>query len=699
MTPDQILTLAPWGPPKAIVTARGPVELLKAPVTPEFRKAWQQDRAGLKADGVGWDRPDAAGQFTTVVWWRRAPGAAAAQEQAAVASRAPDSSFAVPVPDGLALLPFQRAGVAYVMDSWARGTGALLADEMGLGKTVQAIGAMNVLGASSAREDDCGPVLIVCPNTLKENWRFELQRWLCPRRSVGVQYAGKPWCDAQVIVINYDIISRYAEQIAATPWGMLVCDEAHYLCNPKAARTKAVNAIQARRLLYMTGTPMSNRPLELLSLISRLAPGQWKDWPYKMRYCGAKQIQVVLPPRTKRHQNGRIERLPGGPALVWDFSGSSHEQELQARLRGTILVRRLKADVMQELPPKIRRIVLLPSDEVEGLLWEERNLAGQVADRIEQAETLDFEAASSALREAETVGFRVMSAVRARLGLAKVPHAVEFIREALAEGPVVLFLHHVEAVAAVAAEFPGAAIVTGATPAQDRMAEVGRFQSGATDLFIGNLAAAEGITLTRSAHVVIAEPQWNPAKTLQQEDRCHRKGQERGVLVSYLVFDRSLDAAIVRVQIAKMEVADRVLDREAAPQGPVPQRNGAEKPPGAPVGAPTRARSSHSSQSSEPAAEPEPVSVETVLAVHAALKQLAAQDGDHARDRNGVGFARLDVAFGHSLAAAPFLTARQAAAGLRLCRKYRGQLGPGPWEATGKQPGSTGENGKQEVDK
>ena len=172
------------------------------------------------------------------------------------------------------LYPFQREGIKFAV----KHKRCLIADEMGLGKTVQAIGLINELG--------CHPVLIVCPASLKLNWKNELERWLHhaegePTHKIGI-INGNKWAEnTEISIISYDLLKKYRQQIRAHKWGLLVCDESHYIKNEKANRTeeilgsKTVEPIQADRVLFLTGTPILNRPSELWTTFRALAPEEF----------------------------------------------------------------------------------------------------------------------------------------------------------------------------------------------------------------------------------------------------------------------------------------------------------------------------------------------------------------------------------------------------------------------------------------
>lgn len=705
MTAIEIEKLAAWSPAKEVQTRQGRRLLRKAAPTDAFSAAWRSNKDGCKAAGLSWSKDERSGTWEAC-WWMPVSEAQAAAENAAIAaSRATDADVDIPCPDGLAYMPFQRAGVAYMLSRSA----TLLADQMGLGKTVQAVGVVNA-------DKSIRRVLVVCPASLKVNWRNELARWLVRPLRVGVQVAGEPWCggEVDVVVINYDILSKFPK-IYAEEWDMLVADEAHFLKSRTAKRTKLLlgvkpwseywetrlkNAIKsgvrsevkrlqdkkdeaarypgvkAKRKVLMTGTPVLNKPSELFTLLDALQPGVWtfKD---KVRYCAATQ-----------------------GSHGWDFSGAAHLDELQNRLRSSVMVRRLKSEVLTELPPKRRQIVELPTNGDAGLVEEEREQFERHESGLTRLKALaeaaalgDDEAAYAAaadeLKRAYRVAFEEIAKVRHQVALAKVPKVVEHVTDMLEEsGKIVLFTHHhdvTDQIAGALADYQPM-VVDGRTLNEDRQGIVDTFNAVPEKrvLLLGIKAAGVGLSVKASVEV-FAELDWTPGVVSQAEDRCHGIG--RGIegeplLVQHLVLEGSLDARMVRTIVQKQDVADRALDKGAglvAGAVPVltvevgsvlegginPQDGGKDAPKATPgpiasvLGAGLR------------------VSEELRAHVHAGLRTIAGSDCDFARELNGVGFNKLDCAFGHCLAERDRLTDRMVAAGVRLVTKYKRQLGEG----------------------
>lgn len=518
-----------------------------------------QEKDELKAAGFRWN-PD------TKKWWTSDPLTAAEFEEvaddeakaeieaaqqsiAASNSSTVETDIEIPIPEGKSLFPYQRAGVEFAYKRNA----TLIGDEMGLGKTVQAIALINV----------CKPetVLIICPATLKLNWQKECNRWITEPRRVHVLSSGDTFPTVpDIVVMNYDIATKYKDQIRAIRWGLLICDEAHYMKNPKAQRTVAIVGkgkkevgIRADKKIFLTGTPITNRPVEIWPLVNYLFPAQFPDfWPFAKRYCDA-------------YQNG----------YGWDFSGASDLEHLQQSLRSAGMLRRLKSQVLKELPAKMRQVICLPSDSVSRLINQENKHGAELELRVKgiKAEARRLKAAGNTegykdavnqLRKAYGVAFEEMAAIRKELAIAKIPLVIEHLTDIIEAGEkVVVMAHHRVVIDAIQNHFGLQAVkLYGGMSDAEKESSVSRFQTDEyCRLFIGSIrAAGVGITLTASSNVVFAELDWTPANMLQAEDRCHRIGQEESVLIQHLVFDGSLDSKMAETLVNKMEVIGAALD-------------------------------------------------------------------------------------------------------------------------------------------
>lgn len=653
-----IPNLLKWGPPQRVFTKRGERVLQKAEPDDRFWSLWQSRRAELSANGVvpgkKYDKPDE----WEVCWWQEVSLEEAAKRHVALAaSKATDSAIVVPAPEGLDYLPYQRAGIAFALEK----PGTLIADEMGLGKTIQAIGVINA-------DPKVAKVCVICPATLKINWFRELKRWLVRPLSVGIVEADC-WPTTDIAIVNFDIVHKFEKRLNFW-WDLLVVDECHYLKNPKARRTQHVlgykptkkdlaagksgrTAVPARRRLYLTGTPIVNKPNEIFPLINSLCPTEFPDFfRFAKRYCNATQ-------------NG----------FGWDFSGASNLAELQTRLRTTCMVRRLKKDVLTELPPKRRMVVEMPSEGLTAVSREAiaaRAHEDKLADLKAAVELAkagsepEYKAAVENLRAGMTASFTELAKLRHDTAVAKLPLVVDFLKEELEEvEKLLVFAHHRDVLEAIREAFPGSALVYGGMSGEDKMREVDRFQKRPDcRVFCGSITAAGvGLTLTAASLVCFAELDWVPGNVSQCEDRAHRIGQKDCVMVKHLVLAGSLDAEMARTLVAKQQVIDAALDKvreEMASEPLVPLKG----PPPVSV---TREQIEKDAATITPA---------QVAAIHQALKLLAGMC-DGAAKLDGAGFSKVDAGIGHSLAGTLFITAKQAALGRRLVRKYQRQMPSG----------------------
>uniref|UniRef100_A0A0K2TFL3 SWI/SNF-related matrix-associated actin-dependent regulator of chromatin subfamily A-like protein 1 n=1 Tax=Lepeophtheirus salmonis TaxID=72036 RepID=A0A0K2TFL3_LEPSM len=243
------------------------------------------------------------------------------------------------------LMPFQLDGIRYSIKREGR---VLIADDMGLGKTIQALGV-----ASFYSEE--WPLLIVAPSSVKFNWKSSVLRWI---PSVGesdiiiCSSSRDTIRNEKIVVISYDLISRKCSDLEAKSFKVAIMDESHLLKNFKSIRCQSTVKIlqRTKRIILLSGTPVLSRPMELLPQISLIDPLLFK-YPseYGMRYCGGKKISL-----------GRDTKA------FFDFNGSSNMEELNLLLTERCMIRRLKSDVLKELPSKQRQMIVLDPSSVKS---------------------------------------------------------------------------------------------------------------------------------------------------------------------------------------------------------------------------------------------------------------------------------------------------------------------------------------------
>jgi SWI/SNF-related matrix-associated actin-dependent regulator 1 of chromatin subfamily A len=429
---------------------------------------------------------------------------------------------------GGTLEPFQRAGVAYVLDARR----AFLADEQGLGKTIQALAALEA--------DDAFPAIVVCPASLKLNWEREAARWLPHRSRTVVSGRGTVAAHADLTILNYEIVEAHSEALRLRRPRALVVDESHLVKNPRAKRTKAVRRLAdsvARDglRLALTGTPVMNHPDELIA-----------------------QLRVI----------DRLGDFGSGARFSQRFrSGPGAEERLHWHLRRHCFVRRLKSEVLPQLPAKRRTVVPVALTNEEEYRLAERDVIQWLRTLPLDLDELDAKVAAA--RRAERLA--QLNALKRIAAQGKLAAALAWIHDFLAsEEPLVVFAHHKEIQEAVLQRFDGALHLLGRDSATARDETVRAFQSGEGSrlLVCSTAVAAQGITLTRATNVCFLELEWTPAVHDQAEDRVHRIGQRDAVTAWYLLAAETIDETMARLLERKRDVVAAVTDgreRDAEP--------------------------------------------------------------------------------------------------------------------------------------
>jgi SWI/SNF-related matrix-associated actin-dependent regulator 1 of chromatin subfamily A len=410
----------------------------------------------------------------------------------------------------------------------------ILADDMGLGKTTSTIIASLETGAKK--------ILIICPATLKINWQREYQLYSDKTSYVceGKNYSE----DAEIVIINYDIIKNFHDSkdpknslMFKSKFDLVIIDEAHYIQNVQAQRTKLINDLvkNIERLWLLTGTPMTSRPINYFNLLSLVDSPVAKNWmAYVIRYCAGYQFRV-------------------GPRKVWNVMGASNLEELRDRTGATIL-RRLKEDVL-DLPEKIITPVYLRlrSKNYEELMgeyynWYEKN--------PEESKNLSIQ-------------FSKLVQVRQLIADEKTQHTIELAENIIEQGKkVIIFCNFTNSLETIYNHFGKAAVrLDGSTSKALRQEAVDKFQEDEkVKVFVGNIkSAGTGITLTAAEAVIMNDLSFLPSDHSQAEDRAYRYGQKNNVLVYYPIFDNTIEGIIYDILRKKKDIFETVMgDKESS---------------------------------------------------------------------------------------------------------------------------------------
>jgi SWI/SNF-related matrix-associated actin-dependent regulator 1 of chromatin subfamily A len=438
-----------------------------------------------------------------------------------------ESDLDVPHPKGLVLYGHQKAVVEIFNE---RGHNLILADEMGTGKTISATSIINYNGYKK--------VLIVCPDSLKNNWLNELKKWLVHRRRIAVQMASKPFQTGDIVIINFDLLSKFEEDLSAISFDFLIVDEAHNLKSTQSKRFKTLSKFAKKipHKLLMTGTPILNRPIEVYALVRLLGFrdfGNKNDFGY--RYCDAKLLSF----------NNR---------KVLDLSGSSNERELAFKLKSTVLMRRTQADIFDEIIDVNRYVVpIMELDESSlELLREYEKVLDEVKRHGGNGRGIsEYSKFANNVSPVNQLYIDTVAKIRKAVGFAKLPFTIQFLSKLLTKHEkVVVFGHHREILEAIVDHFgkDSCVLVYGGMNADVKQEAVDRFNNDpSVKLFVGSITVGGvGFTLTTANVVVFCELDWVPSNIAQCEARCVRIGQTRSVDVYYLVAEEhSIDMNMI----------------------------------------------------------------------------------------------------------------------------------------------------------
>jgi SWI/SNF-related matrix-associated actin-dependent regulator of chromatin subfamily A-like protein 1 len=431
------------------------------------------------------------------------------------------------IPNSDKLYPFQVDGVKFIESKKGR---VLIADQMGLGKTAQSLTWLEM-------HKEARPAIVVCPASLKLNWQLEVSKWTTGE-TVDVLYGRK--CDrrldASIIIINYDILGAWSKNLRKLDPKALVIDEIHKIKNGKTKQTKAVRNLSRgiKHVIGLSGTPIVNRPIEAYNAIRIINPLLFpKYFDFAERYCGAKM----------------------GP-WGWDMKGATNTKELHKVLTSSMMIRRLKSDVLKELPDKSKTYVPI---ELTNRKAYDRGHNGF----IRNAKNRSLGTGADALVQIEELKQLSIEG--------KMKGALKWITTFLESGEkLVVFGIHRKTVDDLMNAFPGISVkVDGSVVNEKRQEAVERFQNDPEcKLFVGNIqAAGVGLTLTASSSVVFLELPWTPAELEQAEDRVHRITQKDAVNVYYLLGENTIDQTIVKMLDKKKKVLDGVLDGKDTEKG------------------------------------------------------------------------------------------------------------------------------------
>ena len=464
------------------------------------------------------------------------------------------------------LYRFQKQGIIFGIKKFSR---LLIADEMGVGKTVQAI------GLSSLYQKDW-PVLVICPSSLKFAWRDEITTWLAEILTEDdvqvIKHSKHDFKqDKKYYVISYDLSVRMVDKIIEKKFNYIIADEAHYLKSRTAKRTQSLTPIlqRAKRVVLLTGTPILAKPMEIFPLLHILRPDKFKGFKeFGSRYCDPKILRFG----------------------IIDWSGSSNSRELNSILN-KLMIRRLKKDVLSQLPPKKRQKIEISTDskiikklkilmeksskkfeELLGTQIELDKLGINIDDlKTEKEKEKEGNSDKKGNEKEEDTVLNKFNKAYALTGEAKLPGIKDYVNYLVDNScKFLIFAHHTEILDAIEDVILNDKIgyirIDGKVAVEKRQDLVNKFQSDEECLvaILSITACATGLTLTKASTVVFAELHFTPSIMIQAEDRAHRIGQDAGcVNIHYLVGAETLDVLLFRKLNEKQNIVSTTLDNKS----------------------------------------------------------------------------------------------------------------------------------------
>ena len=425
------------------------------------------------------------------------------------------------------LYNFQMEGIKFGINHHCR---FLLADEMGVGKTLQAISLAYIYRES-------WPVLVVCPGSMKYNWKGEIQTWLGLkdyRINIINSSRQKLSQEAYFYIISYDLMRNVIKKMRQMTFDFVILDEAHSIKNKDSLRAKNILpiAVRAKRLIIMTGTPLLAKPYEGYPLLYALRPDifcYFKKFAY--RYCDPQPTPMGI-----------------------NWSGTSNTKELHWIL-SCLMVRRLKSDVLNQLPPKRRQKIEIATNEkvIHELKRTRKNVKGRKG-------TLECYTLTSK---------------------AKIEGVLAYISDIIdAKEKFIVFAYHHEMLDALEKLCKEKRIdymrIDGTTKQETRYQYVNYFQlnKSCQVAILSIIAASTGITLTAAHMVIFAELTWTPSIMIQAEDRVHRIGQKSEFVdIKYLYGKETLDDFILDKLQKKLTIVSTTLDDKQANFGVKAEQN------------------------------------------------------------------------------------------------------------------------------
>ena len=451
-----------------------------------------------------------------------------------------DSDFEVPETLNGELREYQKLGFKWMKTLDLSGFGGILADDMGLGKTVQVIALL----LDEQKSGGGQPSLIVCPASLVYNWENEIRKFGPSLKSLLVtggaaerKAALKQAGEYDVVITSYDLLRRDLELYGGLEFRYEIIDEAQYIKNAGTLSAKAVKAVKARSRFALTGTPIENRLGELWSIFDYLMPG------FLFAYQKFRREYEV--PAARDGDREALSRLH--------------------RLTGPFILRRLKGEVLKELPEKLETVIYSRAEGAQRELYNAN--AALLKEKLEEGgfEREKFQVLADLTRLRQICCHPSLCYSHYKEGSAKLETCVDLIRDGVGGGHRILLFSQFTSMLDLLGERLAKEKIpfyrlTGETPKEERVRLAGLFGQDEVSVFLISLkAGGTGLNLTAADMVIHYDPWWNMAAQNQATDRAYRIGQEKKVTVFKLIMKDTVEENILRLQEMKQSLAEGVI--------------------------------------------------------------------------------------------------------------------------------------------
>lgn len=436
------------------------------------------------------------------------------------------------------LRDYQQQGVSFFINSGGR---ALLCDEMGTGKTLQSLAYIV--------SQDFKRTLVITPASVKFVWEAEASKFTNLKTFVvdsKTDITLIPY-DIEIVIVNYDILKKFYNELLKYRWDALVCDEAHYLKSQNSIRSKIVRFLSRNipHILLLTGSPILNRPIEIFNLLNMIDEKKWNNWySFAIRYAEGKQGYFGFETR-----------------------GASNLGELNQKISKYFL-RRKKSDVLKELPLKnrIEIPIELEKEDREAYNLVENNLINYLR---QYRDKTDKEILKS-LQGEKLVRLNLLREVNS---MGKINVVKELIKDIInsENGKVIVFSCFNSPLIELSEEFEEESVLLlGNTPVDERQEIIRKFQENPeTKIFFGGIKSAGiGVTLTKATSVIFIDYSWVPGDHSQAEDRMHRFGNTaESVNIYNIISKNTIDDFMGKLLKHKQEIIDKVIEGEEVEEG------------------------------------------------------------------------------------------------------------------------------------